>query len=336
MEYEEYLRIYRNALNEGDPDKSLTLDAWQRRAIITRSALQEIRKQYDRDIEELAHTYQPEPFNEKRKPLDETYGKFVELAKERVRDDLSRVMQAKRKQLDKCLDAPSEESVRLLTVLQMRTDLTPADVAAVAQKLNGNIQSLRALASIAERAGISFPTAGSVEEIEQNFDHAEQYAAEMIETIDRADSEFQYLDRCFWTAPGSGEAPGIFGPLDDSTFTAPQTAETDAVTAAQAAAKQGASKASSHNNAARVFLRGDETLAGIAMQFGTGTAAIRRANPDVDLDQLQSGMSIVVPSTRLRITNEPGSIIAEQVIPTYYEPQKTSHAAGAEVDITEA
>ena len=41
-------------------------------------------------------------------------------------------------------------------------------------------------------------------------------------------------------------------------------------------------------NAARVFLRGDENLSRIALQFGITTGEICRANPGLDFDDLGS------------------------------------------------
>lgn len=302
--------LYIRAINTGTPDKAKTLKAFQRRAIITREALKLASEQYQADLKELGETYKQKALEERRKPLDDEYKAIVKLAKERCLDDLESVLEGKRKQFDRSNDAPTEEQVRLLTVLGMRSDLTAAEVANVAEKLNDNIPACRLLRDIAKRHGIPFPDVGNADIFTEAMEAAEDYAKQMIDGMDNVDDKaLSYRQLCFWKYPDEPtEADRYFARLDNNVLSAPQETEAPAIPAGK------------RPNAVRVFLRGDENLGGIAMQFGINSSEIRSANPNTDFSRLTHGTSIIVPAGTLKVTNEPGSIIPGQCTPAYFEP----------------
>lgn len=326
-----YERLFSRAINSGTPDNSKTLKAFRRRAIITREALKLANEQYQADLKKLSETYKQKALEEHRKPLDDEYKGLVKLAKERCLDDLESVLEGKRKQFDKSNDAPTDEQVRLLTVLSMRSDLTAAEVSNVAGKLNDNIQALRLLRDIAKRNGIYFPDAGNADDFELNMEAAERFAQDMIATIDIIDDKaLSYKALCFWRYPDEPTVvDSFFEALDGNILTSAQKVE-DKETAPD---KKPTIPAGKRPNAVQVYLRGDENLAGISMQFGVDSSEIRRVNPDTDFSRLTRGSSIIVPAGTLKVTNEPGSVIPDQCFPAYYEPPAPAPETGSYVKI---
>ena len=316
-----YQRMFENVMSSGHPDQAKTLDAWQRRAITTREALMEVYKQYASDLDDINQKYSSTYAKFQREPLDEDFTLMTKIARERIIDDLNGVLDAKRKQLSQSMDAPSDEDLRLLSVLQMRNTLTDTELSVAAEKLNGNLQGLRALGDIARSRGAVFPDVPEVGDLENNLIRAEQFALESLETLSTPTDQLGYYGRCFWTAPGTGPAASFFGSVDNLTFTAPQNVK---------APEPEEIPTGKQPNAARVFLTGNEALGTIAVQFGCTVSDIRAANPDKDLDHLFHGDSIVVPSTKFKFTGEAGTIGVDQVIPTYYET-----SAGDVVDVTQ-
>lgn len=218
-------------------------------------------------------------------------------------------MEAKRKQLSKCLDAPSDEDLRLLSVLRMRNSLTDGELATASEKLNGNLQSLRTLADIAADRDLYFPHVADAGELDEMLIRAEQFARESVESISTPVEQMSYLDRCFWTAPGTGPAVAFFEPVDNLRFTSPQD-------------KRGLELVGDlgNPNAALVYCTGNESLPLIAIQFGVSTADIQTANPNLDCNHLRNGDELIVPSTRFKTSDAVGCVGIGQVVATYYTP----------------
>ena len=341
MSFSNKLRTFETAVRLSQPDPSKTLLGWQARAIATRKALMQIKAEHNKEVESLRELYTPKALESRVAPLDMEMQEITNIAKQRVSDDLSMVMTEKRKQLAKCLEAPSEEAVRLLTVLNMRSDLTQAEIDAAAPNLNSNIHSLRLLKDIASRNGLYFPsTIGDVSKIEKDLADFEKFGEKMVESIDKDDLTYDYHAFSFWTHPGITDLAYYSKLLDASFYTAAQMRDSVMKETAERESAAADRKAGKTMNAAKVFLRGDEKLAGISMQFGVSADAIRKANPGVDLDSIESmmpGTSIVVPSGRFSMMNTPGSIIPDQCIPIHYEPAPDSkkYETGSQIDVGE-
>ena len=300
----QYQKTFDRAMNTGHPDTALTLKSFQRRAGVTRGAVMMLTDEYKADLKKLQATYSPKEFEARRAALDEEYNGIVKIAKQRLTDDLNEVLEAKRKQFDKSTGAPTEAQLRLLQVLSMRTEMTQSEITLTAEKMNNNIPALRLLRDIAKRHGIDFPDVGNADKLNEAIDNAEQFSLEMIESI--ANPELTYQQTCFYDYPDSQTvADYYFGPLDQSILVAAQ-------------AKPPKVEPGEHN-AVKVYLRGDESLAGIADQFHINSEDIRKANPDRDSFDFKEGDTLIVPSGMLRVTNLPGSIVEGQCIPIHYE-----------------
>ncbi len=314
--------------NAGTPDRERSLAGWQRRAAITRSALMEIKRQHKDEVAALAKTFQPKALEERRQPLDDAFSEVTKIAKERAMQDLDEVLDGKRKQFDRANDAPSEEHLRLLNALSLRSTLTADEVAAVAAKFDGNRQSLLVLRDLAAKHNLTFPRILTAGEIEAAIKEARDFAERMIESMEKDDRDLTYSELAFYTYPDHrGPSTAYFEPLDASQFTAEQIKKQTAEEAepAKAAISEGRKP-----NAVKVYLRGDETAAGIAMQFGISTRDLARANPEKDLSRLNYNDSLIVPAGTLHVTDAPGSIVPGQCVPTYYEPHEAEAVKAGE------
>ena len=343
MSYSKYLRTYENCMRASNMDNDLTFFSWREIEIIVRLALEEVRKERDKAVKALQDEgYRDERVAELRKPLDSEFKTVVDIAKKNCREDLNKVMLAKRAQFEKCLDAPDEASVRLLNVLSMRSDLTAEEISYAAAKLNDNIQSLRLLGDIARRNNLDFPRRiGDIAEIEKQLDEAEAYGDKMIDNLDIESLYSSAAALEFYGYPGklegrvryySGVIDGVFGDSMNSFFTTAQAEQTEV--------SKNDSESNQKPNAVKVYLRGDESLSRIAAQFYTTTAAIKEANPEFDFNysdllRVKPGTAIIVPSGRMKLLDTPRCIVHEQVEPVYYAPldQKDEHKTDLEADI---
>lgn len=302
----------------GTVDESKTLAAWQRRAVAVREALLQVKREHEAELADLRETYSEKAFEQKRQDTDDTYMKVREYAVQKVVDDLETTLEGKRAQFDKACSAPTDEHLRLLSVLSMRTTLTPAEIAAVSGKFGGNVQALRALRDIAARHDVYFPDLGDPDEFETRMERARQYAEDRLAEIDTEDADLGYRGTAFWRYPGQSEDRYFFGSLDGEAFTAEQieqgtrtaqqteTSTTSTTTATQTAEGQ-------PEMWAQIKCNGSEDLGVIAAQFHLTEGEIRKANPNKDLSRIFAGDEILVPGTRFTFQPGSGHVQPEQV-----------------------
>ena len=323
MSYAHYLRIFDNANKpDGRIDRSGTLSAWKQRAMVTRSALEVLRGEYEKEVAKVNTTYKPAAAAERIRPLREDFDEVAKIAKDRVLTDLNAVLAAKRQALSRSQDAPSEDVVRLLTVLKMRTSLTDAEVAEAAGKMHGNLPALAALRDIAEKSGVTFPRL-DVEDMEQNLERAESFALSRIESIDKATDDLGYMERLFW-ADVPGEAATIFGAVDGA-FTSPleqpkpMTPPSESTQPSHVYSATPIDVRTSTTRGAdgtKIYLRGGEGIGTIAAQFGVTLDQIRRFNPEADLYDLKQGDTVIVPGTRMSVFRDnTRAVVEDQCVP---------------------
>lgn len=285
----------------GSPNKEKTLDAWQRRAIAVRGAMLAIKADYKKELDELKETYSPKFFEEKRQKVDEDYKALRDIAVKKVTDDLEAVLDSKRAQFDRSSSAPSDEDLRLLNALNMRSSLSIAEVAAVSGKFNGNVQAIRVLRDIAKRNGISFPDIGDPEAFEEMMERAEQFSTDHIQELDADHDQLNYKGLLFWEHPGEGETRYFYGALDNQGFTTEQIADATKEAQREASPTKPAMMETVEGQPlemwAEVRCNGNQHLSTIAEQFHVSTEQIRQANPGRDLSRLYAGDKILVPST---------------------------------------
>lgn len=327
-----YHDMIEKATAAGSPNKEKTLDAWQRRAIAVRGAMLNIKADYQKELDELRETYSAKTFEEKRQSVDEDYKTLRDVAIKKVADDLEAVLDSKRAQFDRSSSAPSDEDLRLLNALNMRSSLSIAEVAAVSGKFNGNVQAIRVLRDIARKHGISFPDIGDPEQFEEMMERAEQFSTDHIQEIDADRDQLTYKGILFWEHPGEGETRYFYGALDNQGFTTEQISNATTEAQRETATSSTVTNATETGEGqplemwAEVKCTGNMSLSTIADQFHVSTEQIRRANPGRTLDRLYSGDRILVPSTQFTFQPDPsgGHVQPGQVKavprPIYPEP----------------
>lgn len=341
----EYSKIYERTLRSGNPVKATTFAGWLERASLTRGALLLARKQYEDDVQQMRDRYSDKVFAEKRTTADTEYQILVDIAKQRVEDDLQAVLASKRAAFDHANDPPSEATVRLLQVLNMRDSLTAEELAAVSGKVEHNLNALRVLKDIAHRHGLSFPNVGSPGEFEQLMAQTESYCMGRLDAISKTEEEIirsgSTLDGDFWNHPDDSRAQHwtLFNALDSAGFTSQQVmAMTDAAqnipwnpdTDSTVQAGKALSGNSSDAVWSEVSIRGPVTVHQLATQFRTTAAAIQDANPSrvmTDTTVLYGGDMILVPSTRYSVRSDSGdAFIAPGDVRPVMAPAKTAEA----------
>lgn len=187
-----------------------TFAGWHFRAQAARDAVLKFKRDADEEIKGMADIWAQRRIDERRAELDRGYDAMRAEARRRIVDDMNDVLSAKRAAFDKAVGDPGAEAVRLLQVLAMRSTLTPADIAAVVPKLNGNLQALHVLKDICNNHHITFPTLPDAGEIEADFEKLREFADTMANAVDNIDPP--YFQRFFWTVDDS---IGLLQPVAD-------------------------------------------------------------------------------------------------------------------------
>lgn len=319
-----YARLVDNATNTGYAKKSGTFRGWQEKAIKAREALKKVRQDYNDDLQEIIRTYSPNVAAQKKAELDERFNSIVSDAKDKLKDALEEVIESKQRWFDKCSGAPSAEDLRLLQALSMRSNMSIAEVASAAGKLNQNVQSMGVLRDIAAKFDIHIPIgAATPEEFDSMVQRAREFSLDRLRELETPDKEMSYKAKMFFDyADLPGETAHFYGPLDNNVLTTEQIS-TATKQAQQAAAKptepQIAAGETSEGDAvpmwAEVTASGNQNISTIAAQFHVSTQQIREANPDKDLDRIYTGDKILVPSTRFAFQPDPsgGHVQPDQV-----------------------
>lgn len=323
MNCNEYERIYNNArVSAGTPNGKLTLEGFRERCALSRRAIMMAKEKLDSDKERLFRMFKMDTFLERKKPLEAAYDGVRNAVVAEAQKDLQAVMDAKRKQFSDCLGAPSEEQLRLLQALSMRTSVSATEIAAVADKLNNNINALRVLGDIAERNNVVFPDYGNAGNIEHDLEIAQRHAEKMLNNIDCDEKNLDYAQTLFYNYAGSASVPE-FGELDGDYFTAAQAPTPKGVASSDASEIPEGKEA----NGVRVYLNGSESILCLCQQFGVRLTAVKAANPGVDIHNLVGVDSIVIPAERFTIAHGGrGYASVEQVVPTYIEPAPKTDA----------
>lgn len=217
-------RIVDAVYRESNPDKSKTLQGWQKRAQVVRSAILQLKREHKEAAAEFYEKYLPKVANEMSQEL---WGHADEVINERVnelRADLREILDGKREQFNKVgLSAPSDEQLRLLQTAALRDDLTEGEVSRMGAAMSSNFQAMRALRSIAKKSGLEMVAPPSVEDFEASLTQAEELCTNMLNFI--KDEELGYFARCFYDYDNAGQAKTLFDRLDNCLYAAVQVQE---------------------------------------------------------------------------------------------------------------
>lgn len=299
--------------------ENMTFAAWHSRARRTREALAKLREDIDAEISGMVGTWADRVIDERRASYADSFQKVSEDAKKRIVEDLDAVIESKRAQLSEAMGNPGSEAVNILTLLNLRTKVSAADIAAVVPKMAHSLLALQTLREIAERNNVAFPHLPDSEEFERDVAYIREQAVDMVSTIINDDADgTNYLQRLFWSSDSMGRAQQAADRLDSTSYL-----HVDA-------SKIGVSQPSNDATAAQdknptsggkdqpamwslVELNGTEYVQTIARQFHTTVDAIQEANGGLDLLHTHPGQKILVPSTRLKVEAGNGHVQESQV-----------------------
>ena len=135
----------------------LTLSKWCDRTRVTAQAVKVVQDELNNRWESEKHRFSTAENNRRWESLQVDRGTYEDIARAKIEKDLDSVLDAKRTAFSKAMSAPDEKSLRLLQTLQMRKNLTAAEISATAEHLSGNLQALSVLSEIAATHGIAFP-----------------------------------------------------------------------------------------------------------------------------------------------------------------------------------
>lgn len=337
MNIQSYNRLFEKATASiGNPDKQKTLLAWHNRAVTTRQALLTVKEEHKKKLAEIDETYSPAVAFEKRKDVEADFEAVKKTAIKRISDDLEGVLEGKRIAFERANRAPTDEQLRLLQALSLRSSLTDSEVSYYVDQLKSSLPALRVLRDLCQKNDILFPQrVGDPQDFEDNMNRAESFATSFLDSVDTDRADLGYSALEFWEYAGTGLPAALFGDIDRDPYSAIQSADkpvnapANDGTHAQQNAPQ---KADSGELWAAVTIREGQRADVIAAQFHCSLADVRRANGGRDLNYLRAGETILVPSTRYQfVPDQNGSHIQpNQVKPVPRPAEIVPHGPNGE------
>jgi hypothetical protein len=144
--------------------------------------LQSIRK----DIHNLSSEYRPEAIGKEQKELYSNLKDAINVVKNATRDMVSEYRETETKKVEKMISTPpTDNQIALLSSLNMRKNISPAELELVAKTVASNYQATRILSDIAASQGcyLSMPIR-SVDEINDAIEKTCSYLNDAIDYID--------------------------------------------------------------------------------------------------------------------------------------------------------
>lgn len=208
--------------NSAASERFMSLAGWRLRTQAARQAVLKYCSEQDAKLNDLKRVYSAEYIKTMEGNIDAEKLNVVSRARELVRNDYETVKQAKEAAWSKAHSAPSDDQLRLLQALSMRSKLTPAEVAAVLPQMTDNIQALRVLQDVAERSGVNVPLPTDLEDqYERDIEMADEWCKIAVEDINKSDDDAGYLGLLFWNTNNSGQMQSAYDRLDSFSFLDP-------------------------------------------------------------------------------------------------------------------
>ena len=297
--YEYFSQTHAGVFNS----KKATFNDWQRNC-------QEIREDYlsrksarKAELDGMADTWAQRVIDERRNKFDAMDKQEAAEAKSEMLNNLEAIIAEKEKKLSSAMKSPGTEAVEMLSLLAMRSNLTPGDIVAVLPQVENSLLGLQSLRDVAVKNDISFPVLPSIEKINSSIEKIRDFAERMIDSMD---SESQnYMQILFWTTEFPGLIQEQFDYLDNPSFL---QIDAKGITAAKPSteANDASEKPTTKKQiATRVTLNGSEYLSVVARQFNTTPEAIKKMNPTLVETDLNYGSVITVPGQL--VSDETGS-----------------------------
>ena len=107
----------------------MSFAGWKNRAQQTRAALLELRKELDAELDGMADTWAKKVIDDKRESYAASFADVTAEAQRHILADLEEVAAAKQARFSEAMGDPGAAAVNVLSLLNMRTELSPASVA---------------------------------------------------------------------------------------------------------------------------------------------------------------------------------------------------------------
>lgn len=318
MSYGNYERMYENMMNRtGKANQVNSFKNWQRSAIGARKMLLHIRERYNAEREEILRDYSTSKANEILIELQRSYDAARQMSEKWLRERFEVVVQSKRDAVKAACKAPSDEDLRMLSALRMRSKLTESDVIHAAEHLSDNFVALQTLADIASSSGLKVPVF-TADLAEEEIANAEQLGENMLRYLDAEDKKLGYNARGFYNFPDL-ETPVtiVFDALDENVFTSEQVR-----TKIESVKNNPSGETNRDFSAAVVEFREGNSILCVAQQFHVTMDQIQKSNPGMDLANLHPGDRVIVPSVKMSLYNQPGYASPDQVSPVQPKSSK--------------
>lgn len=309
----------KSIFKEANKPSESSFAKWIERAKLCREALLENQRQHADELKKMEGIWAARVVDEKRKQFQEEETGILQIAKDLILEDLDAVLSAKEAKYHEAMSAPTDEMIRLLTVLQMRADsgeeLSSSDFANAASYVSSNFHALKQLSNLAKNSGIPFPRL--TDSFYEDISTAREGANNLLSSLDKPEKSLGYYETLFWKTGHAGLAQEAFDKLDRLSYltVTPEDVNQVAIDKAVREKARKCSEAGDTTPAASKFcskvkLNGLEDIAVVSEQFHTSRAAIAELNPGMDLDHLYKGGELFIPSTKFTYT--PGSTSAVQ------------------------
>lgn len=223
MSYNSYEALFNNMMNRtGKPAPAKTFQGWQKSAIAGRNTLMAVKRKYEADRDEALRDYSSTKAAEILGELQRNYESTRRNTEKWLRERFDAVVQSKRDAIKRACKAPSEEDLRMLQALKMRSKLTDNDIIRASEQLENNFVALGLLADIAESAGVNCPVF-TAELAEEEIKNVERLGDDLIKHIDSEDKTMPYTSVCFYNYPDAETSVSfMFEKLDNNVFTSEQ------------------------------------------------------------------------------------------------------------------
>lgn len=156
-EMKEYQRTLDGIYSAAGYKSEMSLSKWCDRTRTTAQAVKVLQDdvigRYKRD----EARYSTQENNRRWEEAQTERSAFADVARTRIERDLDSVLTAKREAFSRSMGAPSQDAIRLLQTLQMRENISAAEISATVPHLSGNLQALSVLAEVAKKNGVVFP-----------------------------------------------------------------------------------------------------------------------------------------------------------------------------------
>ena len=182
----------------------MSFAGWKNRAQQTRAALLELRKELDAELDGMADTWAKKVIDDKRESYAASFADVTAEAQRHILADLEEVAAAKQARFSEAMGDPGAAAVNVLSLLNMRTELSPGDIAAAVPHLSGSLIALQTLREIAKRHNISFPSFPDAEAFANDLAEVRSFAEEKVRELTTPADNMAYWQRLFWDSDAWG------------------------------------------------------------------------------------------------------------------------------------